>query len=194
MLSSHLDARARSSSFTQLTHYVRANPRPQWPPIAPRRTLMAAAETAGVGYWIKPRRGCAAVFWTHTDKGLDAHSWHVGARLPPEATDGKLIAREWLSSTSWPSSRRLYVPCCLPATSLAASEPQRRRLLERATHAFVPALTRLAHSSPTPQRSSSRYRSCIGYLPNEPGCRREARSSYLPRSLHRIHEHRIGMP
>ena len=43
MLSSHLDARARISSFTQLTHYVRANPRPQWPPIAPRRTLMAAA-------------------------------------------------------------------------------------------------------------------------------------------------------
>ena len=35
------------------------------------------------------------VFWTHTAAGLEACSWHVGARLPPEATDGKLIAQKF---------------------------------------------------------------------------------------------------
>ena len=70
----------------------------EWPPIAPRKLLLEAAEAGdGVGLHIRPRRGLAAVFWTHTTDGLDPYSWHAGARLPPEATDGKLIAQKFKS-------------------------------------------------------------------------------------------------
>ena len=69
----------------------------EFPPLPPRRVLCNAAETDNVGLHIRPRSGLAAVFWTHTNEGLDPFSWHVGARLPPMATEGKLIAQKFKS-------------------------------------------------------------------------------------------------
>ena len=68
-----------------------------WPPIACRQALHAAAESNGVGLHVRPMRGLAAVFWTHTEDGLDPYSWHTGARLPPEAGNGKLLAQKFKS-------------------------------------------------------------------------------------------------
>jgi hypothetical protein len=68
-----------------------------WPPLAPRRALLDAAETNGVGLHVRPKKGLAAVFWTHTAEGLDAYSWHTGARLPPHASDGKLLVQKFKS-------------------------------------------------------------------------------------------------
>ena len=65
------------------------------PPLALRRTLLDAAETDGVGLRLRPQRGLAAVFWTHTAKGLDPYSWHAGARLPPHVTEGKLLVQKF---------------------------------------------------------------------------------------------------
>lgn len=67
----------------------------EWPPIAPRRILMDAAENSAIGLHVKPKRGLACVFWTHTANGLDPCSWHVGARLPPEQVEGKLLAQKF---------------------------------------------------------------------------------------------------
>ena len=69
----------------------------EWPPIACRRALLDAAETLGVGAKVRPQSGLAAVFWTQTTDGLDPYSWHAGARLPPEAIDGKLIVQKFKS-------------------------------------------------------------------------------------------------
>ena len=81
----------------------------EWPPIAPRKLLLEAAESGeeGVGLHIRPRRGLAAVFWTHTADGLDPYSWHAGARVPPEATEGKLLAQKFKSlPVEWRPKRR----------------------------------------------------------------------------------------
>ena len=69
----------------------------EWPPIALRRTLLDAAEAEGVGLHLRPQKGLAAVFWTHTPHGLDPYSWHAGARLPPQATEGKLLVQKFKS-------------------------------------------------------------------------------------------------
>ena len=68
-----------------------------FPPLELRRTLLDAAEAEGIGLRVRPRKGLAAVFWTHTADGLDPHSWHAGARLPPHATGGKLLAQKFKS-------------------------------------------------------------------------------------------------
>jgi hypothetical protein len=68
-----------------------------WPPIACRQALLDAAEARGVGAKVRPQSGLAVVFWTQTTDGLDPYSWHAGARLPPEATDGKLIVQKFKS-------------------------------------------------------------------------------------------------
>lgn len=65
------------------------------PPLALRRTLLDAAEADGVGLRLQPQRGLAAVFWTHTAEGLDPYSWHAGARLPPQVTEGKLLVQKF---------------------------------------------------------------------------------------------------
>lgn len=65
------------------------------PPLALRRTLLDAAEADGVGLRLRPRRGLAAVFWTHTEEGLDPYSWHAGARLPPQVAEGKLLVQKF---------------------------------------------------------------------------------------------------
>ena len=65
------------------------------PPLALRKTLLDAAETSGLH--VKPKKGTAAVFWTQTEDGLDPYSWHAGARLPPEAADGKVIVQKFKS-------------------------------------------------------------------------------------------------
>ena len=65
------------------------------PPLALRRTLLDAAEADGVGLRLRPQRGLAAVFWTHTAEGLDPYSWHAGARLPPQVTGGKLLVQKF---------------------------------------------------------------------------------------------------
>lgn len=69
----------------------------EWPPLELRQKLLDAAETTGSGLHVQPKRGLAAVFWTHTANGLDQYSWHAGARLPPEAVEGKLIAQKFKS-------------------------------------------------------------------------------------------------
>ena len=69
----------------------------EWPPLACRRALHRAAELDEVGMHVKPQKGLAAVFWTHTKEGLDPYSWHAGARLPPEATNGKLLVQKFKS-------------------------------------------------------------------------------------------------
>ena len=53
------------------------------------------AEREGVGLRVVPRKGLAAVFWTHTAEGLDAYSWHAGAKLPPAVIDGKLLLQKF---------------------------------------------------------------------------------------------------
>ena len=68
-----------------------------WPPIACRAALAAAAESNCCGLHVRPKKGLACVFWTHTSDGLDPYSWHAGARLPPEATEGKLIVQKFKS-------------------------------------------------------------------------------------------------
>ena len=74
------------------------DPNVEWPPIGPRRKLLDAAEVEqGQGLHVRPRKGLAAVFWTHTTEGLDQYSWHAGARLPPECGGGKLIAQKFKS-------------------------------------------------------------------------------------------------
>lgn len=76
-------------------------------PIALRRMLFEAAEAASVGVHVQPRKGLAAVFWTHTADGVDPYSWHAGARLPPEATDGKLILQKFKSlPVEWRPAQR----------------------------------------------------------------------------------------
>ena len=87
----------------------------EWPPVPPRLALMAAAEDAQVGFHVKPKRGLAAVFWTHTEDGLDCYSWHAGARLLPEATEGKLIAQKFKSLPTACRPKRRGEPVRLPA-------------------------------------------------------------------------------
>ena len=79
----------------------------EWPPLHLRKPLLDAAEAEGVGLRIQPKAGLAAVFWTHTPDGLDKYSWHAGARVPPEATDGKLIAQKFKSlPVQWRPTRK----------------------------------------------------------------------------------------
>lgn len=68
-----------------------------WPPLACRLALHAAAESNCCGLHVRPKKGLAVVFWTHTVDGLDPYSWHAGARLPPEATEGKLLVQKFKS-------------------------------------------------------------------------------------------------
>eukprot|EP00966_Prymnesium_polylepis_P041544 964334-Prymnesium_polylepis.1 len=47
----------------------------------PVSALLDAAERADTGVHVRPRRGAAVVFWTIGREGLDAASWHNGARV-----------------------------------------------------------------------------------------------------------------
>ena len=77
------------------------------PPMRLRRPLFEAAETEGVGARVRPKKGLAAVFWTHTAQGIDPYSWHAGARLPPEVTDGKQIVQKFKSlPREWRPARK----------------------------------------------------------------------------------------
>ena len=79
----------------------------EWPPLQLRKPLLDAAEADGVGLRVRPRRGLAAVFWTHTAAGLDRYSWHAGARVPPAEDGGKLIAQKFKSlPVQWRPRRR----------------------------------------------------------------------------------------
>jgi hypothetical protein len=66
--------------------------------------------------WL-PQKGLAAVFWTHTPHGLDRYSWHAGARLPPQATEGELLVQKLKSlPREWqPYGAALYSPREPPA-------------------------------------------------------------------------------
>ena len=100
----------------------------EWPPLHLRKPLLDAAEAEGVGLRIQPKAGLAAVFWTHTPDGLDKYSWHARARVPPEATDGKLIAQKFKSlPVQWRPTRKAdaaRLPVELsPPMSLGSSRP-----------------------------------------------------------------------
>lgn len=91
------------------------------PPIGLRRALLDAAEREG-SFRVRPRRGTAAVFWTHTADGLDPYSWHCGARLPPAPAadlgpglEGKVVVQKFKSlPAAWRPTRR-GEPVVLPA-------------------------------------------------------------------------------
>ena len=80
--------------------------------------LLAAAECADTGVHIRPVRGMAAVFWTIGQTGLDASSWHNGARVQAHG-GGKWIAQKFKEiPADLRNLQPLRLPDCLPPPPL----------------------------------------------------------------------------
>ena len=72
--------------------------------------LLAAAEDAAHGVHVRPARGAACVFWTMDGAGIDACSWHNGARVRAGG-GGKWIAQKF---KELPADCRSAEPLALP--------------------------------------------------------------------------------
>jgi len=112
----HSDLRAAAKRLADMgTTAFSPSETVEWPPLALRKTLLDAAEDETVGLHVKPRKGLAAVFWTHLHDGLDPYSWHTGARLPPEATEGKTLVQKFKSMPRQYRPTARGARLCLPA-------------------------------------------------------------------------------
>ena len=72
--------------------------------------LLEAAEDAATGVCVRPQRGAACVFWTMGTAGVDASTWHNGARVA-NGGGGKWIAQMF---KEMPAEFRTAVPLALP--------------------------------------------------------------------------------
>ena len=66
----------------------------RWGASAEADVLLSAAEERCTGVHVRPQRGAACVFWTMDETGVDAASWHNGARVRHRA-GGKWIVQKF---------------------------------------------------------------------------------------------------
>ena len=63
----------------------------EWPPLACRAALSCAAEKAGVGLRVRPQKGLACVFWTHTTAGLCPYRCARGCERPRPSSGARRL-------------------------------------------------------------------------------------------------------
>jgi hypothetical protein len=71
------------------------------------------------GVSVRPQRGAACVFWTMDAAGVDASSWHNGARVA-SGGGGKWICQKF---KELPLEHRAAQSLCLPAALPAPALP-----------------------------------------------------------------------
>ena len=97
--------------------------RVEWPPLAPRLELLAAAEDARIRLHVRPTRGSAVVFWTYDLQGLCPYSWHGGAKVAPGGSP-KYIAQKFKElPAAYRSDKPLRLPAELAPEGMAQAAP-----------------------------------------------------------------------
>ena len=88
--------------------------------------LLDAAESSNAGVHVRPRHGAAIVFWTMDEHGVDAGSWHNGARVAAHG-GGKWIVQKFKELPTAHRHRGGAGPPALPAALRPPATPTHQR-------------------------------------------------------------------
>lgn len=113
------------------------------------QALLAAAESGDVGLHVQPTRGSACVFWTLDGNGIDASSWHNGAKLLPGG-GGKWIAQKFKELPAAHRDERplRLPPACKPPHLFARKAYEERDALMKAYAEAAAAAVAAAAAEP----------------------------------------------